>query len=103
MKSGEVGRFYDDSRKTPRERLEYFVTQTTRLRPGHPEFYRFPFKAQSDKRLPNDMHYRLTVQGREIRKVLRRLFMEGQAMGEISKGHPDRWYASSSLVWRVCR
>jgi AcrR family transcriptional regulator len=90
LQSREVDKFSDESGKTPRERLERFVSETIRLRQEHPEFYRFLFQALSDQKLPKDIHDKLTAHGHEIREVLRRLIVEGQANGEVSKGGPDQ-------------
>ena len=40
--------------------------------------------------LPTDIHHKLNAHGLEIRGVLRRLIIEGQAKGEISKDEPDQ-------------
>jgi AcrR family transcriptional regulator len=90
LQPGEVDRLYEDSEMTPRERLEQFVSGTMRLRREHPEFYRFLFQALSDQKLPKDIHDKLTAHGQEIRRVLRRLIVEGQVNGEVSKGEPDQ-------------
>ena len=91
LQSGEVDEFSaDESGKTPRERLERFVSGTIRLRREHPEFYRFLFQALSDQKLPKDIQDKLTAHGQEIREALRRLVVEGQVKGEVSKGEPDQ-------------
>jgi AcrR family transcriptional regulator len=90
LQPGEVDRLYEDSEMTPRERLERFVSGTIRLRREHPEFYRFLFQALSDQKLPKDIRDKLTAHGQEIRRVLRRLIVEGQVNGEVSKGEPDQ-------------
>jgi AcrR family transcriptional regulator len=90
LQSGEAGRPSEDPEMTPRDRLERFVSDTIRLRREHPEFYRFLFQALSDQKLPKDIRDKLTAHGQEIRKVLRRLIVEGQANGEVSKGEPDQ-------------
>ena len=90
LQSGKVDRSSDGSAKTPRERLERFVSETMRLRQEHPEFYRFLFQALADQKLPEDIHAKLTDHGQEIREVLRRLIVEGQVDGEVSKGEPDQ-------------
>jgi AcrR family transcriptional regulator len=90
LQPGEVDRHYEDSGMTPRERLERFVSGTIRLRREHPEFYRFLFQALSDQKLPKDIRDKLTAHGQEIRRVLRRLIVEGQVNGEVSKGEPDQ-------------
>ena len=90
LQSGEVGKSSDEPGRPPRERLERFVSQTIRLRNEHPEFYRFLFQALSDQKLPKDIHDKLSAHGQEIRKLLRRLIVEGQAKGEVSKDEPDQ-------------
>jgi len=89
LQSGEV-KFSDESGKTPRERLERFVSETIRLRRENPEFYKFVFQAISEQNLPKDIHDKLSAHGLEIRGVLRRLIIEGQAKGEVSKDEPDQ-------------
>ena len=88
--SGRVDRFSQDLEKTPRERLERFISDAIRLRQEHPEFYRFVFQAISEQKLPGDIHHKLDVHGREARLTLRRLIAEGQAKGEISEGDPNQ-------------
>src|ERR1700722_17815337 len=48
LQSEEVDKFSDEAGKTPRERLERFVSKTIRFRREHPEFYRFVFQAISE-------------------------------------------------------
>jgi AcrR family transcriptional regulator len=90
LQPGEVDRLYEDSEMTPRERLERFVSGTIRLRREHPEFYRFLFQALSHQKLPKDIQDKLTAHGQEVREVLRRLVVEGQVEGEVSRGEPDQ-------------
>jgi len=90
LQPGEADRLSEESEKTPRERLERFVSETMRLRQEHPEFYRFVFQAVSEQNLPEDIRHRLGAHGLEIRGALRRLVIEGQAKGEVSEGEPDQ-------------
>jgi AcrR family transcriptional regulator len=90
LRPGEVDKSSDESGRSPRERLESFVSETIRLRQDHPEFYRFVFQAISEQNLPKDIHHKLNVHGVEIRGILRRLIVEGQAKGEVSKDEPDQ-------------
>jgi AcrR family transcriptional regulator len=90
LQSARVGRLSGDQGMTPRGRLERFVSDTMRLRREHPEFYRFLFQALSAQKLPRDIRDRLTAHSEEIRRVLRRLIVDGQASGEVSKGEPDQ-------------
>jgi AcrR family transcriptional regulator len=90
LRSGEVDKFSQSAGKSPRELLEFFVSETIRLRQEHPEFYRFLFQALSDESLPRDIRQMLNVQGQKIRKALRRLITEGQGVGDVSKGDPDQ-------------
>lgn len=90
LQSGEADKFSQGPWKSPREPLERFVSETIRLRQEHPEFYRFLFQALSDQKLPKDIHDKLVAHGQEIRKVLRRLIIQGQARGEVSKGGADQ-------------
>lgn len=86
----EDDRLYQDSGKTPRERLERFISGAIRLRKENPEFYRLVFQAISEQKLPRDIHRKLKAHGREARLTLRRLIAEGEAEGEISKADPDQ-------------
>ena len=90
LQSGEAEEFYREEGKTPRERLERFITDTMRLRRERPELYRLLFQALWEERLPKDIRQRLASRGREVRRVIRELIMEGQAIGEVSKGEPDQ-------------
>jgi AcrR family transcriptional regulator len=90
LQSSEVDKFAKYSGESPRELLEHFISETLRLRREHPEFYRFVFQALSDESLPRDIHQMLNNLGQKVRKVLRRLIIEGQATGEVSKGDPDQ-------------
>jgi len=90
LQSSEAERFSQDKGKSSRELLERFVSETIRLRQEHPEFYRFLFQALSDESLPGDIIQMQDAHGQKIRKVLRRLITDGQAVGEVSKGDPDQ-------------
>jgi AcrR family transcriptional regulator len=90
LQSGEPDKFSKEPGKTPRERLERFVSDTIRLRREHPEFYRFVFQALTEERLPRDINQMMNAHGQQIRRVLRQLIAEGQAVGEVSKGDPDQ-------------
>ena len=90
LRSGEADRFTQGPWKSPREPLERFVSETIRLRREHPEFYRFLFQALSDESLPRDIRPMLDVHAGKIRRLLRRLIAEGQAIGEVSRGDPDQ-------------
>lgn len=88
LQSGEVERFSENPEKGPRDRLERFVSETLRLRREHPEFYRFVFQALMDESLPKDISSMFNSQGREIRNILLKLVVDGQAKGEVLKGDP---------------
>lgn len=90
LQSGGAEKISQETGKTPRERLEHIVSETIRSRQEHPEFYRFVFQALSDESLPGDIRQMFNVQGQRIRKALRQLITEGQAVGEVSKGDPDQ-------------
>jgi len=90
MLQSEVGGSAAGSGRTPRERLERFVSETIRLRREHPEFYRFLFQALSDRRLPKDIRDGLAARGQETRESMRRLVVEAQVDGEVSGGEPDQ-------------
>jgi AcrR family transcriptional regulator len=90
LQAGEADKFSQDSGKPPRELLEHFVSETIRLRREHPEFYRFVFQALSDESLPRDILQMLNAHGQKLRRVLRGLITDGQAMGGVSKGDPDQ-------------
>ena len=90
LQSGEADEFSRESGKTPRQKLERFVTSAIRLRQEHPEFYQFLFQALSEERLPRDIQRMLDDHGQKVHRVLGRLVAEGQAAGEVSKGDPEQ-------------
>jgi AcrR family transcriptional regulator len=83
-------KFSDESGKTPRERLERFVSETIRMRRENPDLYRFVFQALSEQSLPEDLLHKMEAHGLEVRTVLRRLIVEGQSDEEVARGDPDQ-------------
>ena len=75
---------------TPRDRLSRIVTTMIERRRNDPEFYLLLNQAVADDSLPSDVMESLKSQGLLMRDILRRLIIEGQAMGEFAKDNPDK-------------
>ena len=91
MRSGGI--INEDVQKatgTARERLERMISGMIQLRRDHPEFYQFVFQALIDERLPKDIGDTMKEHDLGVRRVMRRLIVEGQAAGEVAEDDPDQ-------------
>jgi hypothetical protein len=75
---------------TSSERFEKIVTKLMELRKERPGYYQLMYQMLSDKEVPKEIRETVTKQGVAFRKEMRKLLIEGQKEGKISKDDPDQ-------------
>ncbi len=60
-----------------------------------PERYQLLAQVLDDETSPVDLREKVAKRGRMMREVLRKLIVDGQAVGEVASGEPDQ------LVWVI--
>jgi AcrR family transcriptional regulator len=75
---------------TPGERLKSLVSGFVESRRQYPERYLLLDQALADEATPGDLRDLIARRGQEVRDVLRRLIVAGQAAGEVASGDPDQ-------------
>lgn len=79
---------------TPGERLRHVISRLLRTRREQPEMFLLLNHVLGDRATPGDLLELARRRGREFRRTLRQLIVEGQATGEVASDDPDQLVAA---------
>jgi AcrR family transcriptional regulator len=75
---------------TPWQRLETLLSRIIGARREHPEFFQVLYHVLGDDKAPAELRAQMQERGHFFVGAVRRLIVEGQAMGEVAQGDPDQ-------------
>jgi AcrR family transcriptional regulator len=75
---------------TPWQRLETLLSRIIAARREHPEFFQVLYHVLGDDKAPAELRAQMQERGQFFVGAVRRLIVEGQAIGEMAQGDPDQ-------------
>jgi AcrR family transcriptional regulator len=74
----------------PWQRLAALLSRIVEARREHPEFFQLLYHVLGDNAAPAELRAQMSERGQFFVGAVRRLIVEGQAVGEIAEGDPDQ-------------
>jgi AcrR family transcriptional regulator len=75
---------------TPGQRIEALISNMVEARRAHPEFIQLIDHVANDPETPGDLLTQMGERAKSLAVILRRLIVEGQETGEVTRDDPDQ-------------